>query len=241
MTRSFRAVALVLGLLAPSLGLAPAVGLAAESGTFAFTIAGIRAGTLTMSFDEQGTDYTAKARIDTAGVVGMFADFFFDGTSTGTLGGGGKVIPATYAATSKSPRALRHSKITWKGGVPVSVSVNPPRSSAPDPATQGGTLDPVSAGFRLFRTGPADSLCNTTVDTFDGSRRSRLKLGAPKDAGGRLVCEGSFARIEGEAHSMADLREFPFKLVFGPAADGLYQLDRIEAPTNFGRAVIARE
>lgn len=241
MTRILRAAALFIGLVAPALGSASSAARAAESGAFAFTIAGIRAGTLTMSFDEQGTDYTAKARIDTAGIVGMFADFFFDGSATGAIAGGGKVVPETYASTSKSPRALRHSKILWKGGVPVSVSVNPPRSTAPDPAAQGGTLDPVSAGLKLFRTGPADLLCNTTVDVFDGSRRSRLKLDTPKVVDKSLVCEGTFARIEGEAHSMAERREFPFKLVFSPASGDLYQLERIEAPTNFGRAVIARQ
>jgi len=39
---------------------------------------------------------------------------------------------------------------------------------------------------------------------------------------------------------MADLREFPFRLVFLPSDGGLYRLERIEAPTNFGQAVLAR-
>jgi len=78
-------------------------------------------------------------------------------------------------------------------------------------------------------------------DVFDGSRRSRLKLGKPVPEGAGLACAGTFARIEGEAHSMADLQEFPFRLVFESAGDGRYRLDRIEAPTNFGQAVIARQ
>ena len=83
--------------------------------------------------------------------------------------------------------------------------------------------------------------CDTTVDVFDGSRRSRLRLAKPAPDGEALVCAGTFARIEGEAHSMADLREFPFRLVFVPNGGGLYQLDRIEAPTNFGQAVLSRQ
>jgi hypothetical protein len=213
---------------------------AAEQASFAFSVAGIRVGALSMASEQSGSAYSATSRIDTAGLAGMF-DFFFDGKATGRVAGDGTVVPGDYAATSKSPRALRQTRIGWERGVPVSVSVEPPRQSAPEPAKQGGTLDPVSAGFRLFRTAPADAVCGTTVDVFDGSRRSRLKLDDPARDGDALVCAGTFARIEGEAHSMADLREFPFKLVFVPNGGGLYRLERIEAPTNFGQAVLSRQ
>jgi uncharacterized protein DUF3108 len=231
---------LLLAALACSLALA-AVPAPAEEAQFDFSIAGIRVGALTMSSERAGGGYTAASRIDTAGIVGVLADFFFDGQASGTLAGDGRVVPSRYTATSKSPRALRHTRIDWQKGTPVHVSVEPPRDSAPDPADQGGTLDPVSAGFRLLRSAPPDRICATTVDVFDGSRRSRLKLAAPAKSDAGLVCEGTFARIEGEAHSMADLREFPFRLVFVPNGGGLYRLERIEAPTNFGQAVLTRQ
>jgi hypothetical protein len=212
----------------------------AEEASFDFSIAGIRVGALTLSSEQAGRGYTAASRIDTAGVVGLLADFFFDGQSSGTVAGDGRVVPSTYTATSKSPRALRHTRIDWQNGKPVHVSVEPPRSSAPDPAEQGGTLDPVSAGFRLFRAAPPGRICATTVDVFDGSRRSRLRLAAPAKSDAGLVCEGTFARIEGEAHNIADMREFPFRLVFAVNGDGLAELRRIEAPTNFGQAVLSR-
>lgn len=230
MLRLIRPLAVLLALAAPA---------AAEHATFAFSVAGIKVGTLTMASEQNGGRYEATSRIDTAGLAGMF-DFFFDGTATGEVRGG-RVQPSQYTATSKSPRALRRTSIGWEAGVPVRVSVEPPRKSAPEPAKQGGTLDPVSAGFRLFSTAPADAICDVTVDVFDGSRRSRLKLAKPAEADGALACAGTFARIEGEAHSMADLREFPFRLVFVPAGGGQYQLDRIEAPTNFGNAVLSRQ
>ena len=212
---------------------------AADQASFSFSIAGIKVGAMTMVSEQSGSRYSATSKIDTAGLAGMF-DFFFDGTATGSVDGG-RVVPGKYVATSKSPRALRETSIGWRGGVPVSVSVVPPRESAPDPAKQGGTLDPVSAGFKLFRTAAADEVCATTVDVFDGSRRSRLRVAKPAPEGEALVCAGTFARIEGEAHSMADLREFPFRLVFVPNGGGLYRLERIEAPTNFGQAVLARQ
>ena len=231
MSRLLRLFALGFALLAPGLA-------AAEQASFTFSIAGIKVGTMTMISEQTGSSYNATSKINTAGLAGMF-DFFFDGTASGSIAGG-RAVPTKYVATSKSMRALRNTSIGWRGGVPVSVSVEPPRESAPEPAKQGGTLDPVSAGFRLFRTAPADAVCGTTVDVFDGSRRSRLKLDDPARDGDALVCAGTFARIEGEAHSMADLQEFPFRLVFLPSDGGLYRLERIEAPTNFGQAVLAR-
>jgi hypothetical protein len=233
MSRLLRLLVLGSALLAPGFA-------AAEQASFSFSVAGIRVGALTMASEEAGGSYTATSRINTAGLAGMF-DLFFDGTATGRVQGDGTVVPASYVAVSKSPRALRHTKIGWQRGVPVSVSVEPPRESAPEPSEQGGTLDPVSAGFRLFRTAPAEAVCDATVDVFDGSRRSRLRLAKPARDGEALVCAGTFARIEGEAHSMADLREFPFRLVFVSNGGGLYRLERIEAPTNFGQAVLSRQ
>ncbi len=226
-------------LLAAGLALAgPALPAAAES--FDFTIAGIKVGTFTMQNEEADGHYSATSRIDSAGILGIFADFFFHGQSSGSIRADGTVVPARFTAESKSPRALRETLIEWKDGTPVKVSVEPPRKDQPDPATQTGTLDPVSAGVRLFRPVPVAEVCATTVNVFDGSRRSELKVAAPQASGNTVTCEGTFARISGEAHSMADRREFPFRLVFLADSDGLAQLQRIEAPTNYGNAVIAR-
>ena len=221
------------------LALAAAVPARAEQADFDFSIRGIRVGSMRMEAVQDGNRYTARSRIDTAGIVGIFTDFFFDGTAKGTVASGGTLVPARFDATSKSPRAVRTTAIDWKGGVPVTVSVDPPRTTAPDPAKQGGTLDPVSAGFRLLRTVPVAEVCDTTVRVFDGSRLSQLQLAKPVASGDTLTCEGAFARVEGEAHSMTDMRTFPFQLVFGRDG-GNAVLQRIEAPTNYGKAVLTR-
>jgi hypothetical protein len=208
---------------------------------FDFRVTGIKAGELVMGAEASGDSYSAAARIDTAGLVGAFTDFFFDGTSAGTFSGNGSVIPSRYSSTSKSPRALRETRIDFRGGTPVAVSVEPPRGSAPDPANQAGTLDPVSAGFAILRDAPVGPICNTSVDVFDGSRRSRIRLGAPQPAGnGDLVCAGRFTRLEGEAHSLSSDQDYGFKIVFRENGHGLARLQRIETSTNFGPAVLER-
>lgn len=213
---------------------------AAERAVFDFHIAGIRVGELRFDSTRSGADYAASSRIDTAGVLGAFVSFFFEGKATGSVNGTGSVVPATYRADSKSPRGPKHTRIDWSGGVPVKVSIEPPRDSAPDPAGQGGTLDPISAGLALLFDRPVDAVCDATVDVFDGTRRSRLVLGKPEVGSDGIACGGSYARVEGEASSMASAREFPFRLVFRPNGDGKAALMRIETHTDFGKAVLSR-
>ncbi len=227
-------------LLALGFALVAALPARAEEAVFDFSIAGIRVGSMTMVADQDGSRFDAHSRIDTAGLVGIFTDFFFDGRSNGSVATNGRVVPSRYDATSKSPRATRTTAMDWRNGTPVKVSVEPPRSSAPDPAKQNGTLDPVSAGFRLLRRMPAGDVCDTTIRVFDGSRLSQLELAKPVASGDKLTCAGKFARIEGEAQSMTDLRTFPFELVFRTDRNGNAELLRVEAPTNYGKAVMNR-
>jgi hypothetical protein len=232
MIRTCAGLALALGLVTGPAG--------AEDAQFDFYIAGIRVGELSFDSERSGRSYSAASRIQTAGVLGAVVNFFFDGQSTGSVSGNGTVVPATYRADTKSPRGPKRTEIDWKGGVPVDVSVVPPRESMPDPAKQGGTLDPISAGLALLFDRPADRLCNASVDVFDGSRRARLVLGKPQAAGGEVTCGGTYARVQGEASSLASAREFPFRLVFQANGDGSAALQRIETSTDFGRAVLER-
>jgi hypothetical protein len=232
-----RAGLLLTPLLAVALAAGPA---AAERAQFDFSIAGIRVGKMTFQSERSGANYAAASRIDAAGVLGALVTFFFDGRSTGSVSGNGTVVPATYRADSKSPRGPKRTEIDWKGGVPVKVSVEPPRDSPPDPANQGGTLDPISAGLALLFDRTASDVCNATVDVFDGSRLSRLALGAPETTAGEIACGGTYARLEGEASSMSSAREFPFRLVFHANGDGSAALMRIETSTDFGKAVLER-
>lgn len=207
---------------------------------FDFYLSGIRAGEMQLRASETDGRYDAASEIRAAGVVGAFAKFFYDGEASGRVGVDGAVVPVRFVADSRSPRAERRTEIDWENGTPVSVSVVPPRSSAPDPEAQAGTLDPVSAGFRLLRDAPVEQICDATIDIFDGSRRSRLKLAAPAEKDGELTCAGTFARIEGEAHSGSKRREFPFEVMFRTDADGVARLQRIETSTQFGKAVVER-
>jgi hypothetical protein len=229
------ALALTCALAAAAPGAAGAGG-----AVFDFYVTGIRLGTMTMELEETDGDYEAASRIETAGLAGALADFYFDGQATGSIDGAGRVVPSRFVANSKSPRAARHTEIEFEDGTPISVSVEPPRSSAPDPATQGGTLDPVSAGYAVLRDRQPEQLCDASVEIFDGSRRSRLAVGPPVRGEDGLVCAGTYARLEGEEHSLTSDREFAFELHFRENGEGVAQLERVESPTKFGLAVLER-
>ena len=229
-----------LSALAVALALAaPAARAASEHAVFDLSVSGIRIGQVSLTTETTAGGYRAASRIETAGLVGLVADYFFDGTATGRLRGKA-AVPELYEARSRSPRADRATTVTWKDGTPVSVSVMPPRASAPDPAQQAGTFDPITAGFRLLGRQPAGAVCGTSLDVFDGSRRSRLVLGKPVASGREIRCYGTFARLEGEAHTLSSAREAPFRLVFARAGDDMAEIQRIETTTRFGTAVLQR-
>jgi len=216
------------------------VGGAAEEATFDFYISGIRAGEMTLDIETGDGGYKAASRIEAAGLVGMLVSFYYDGKATGRLNGDGKVVPQRFIANSKSPRAERHTEIDWENGTPTRVSVEPPRKTAPDPAQQGGTLDPISAGVAILRDAAPDEICDASIDVFDGSRRSRLTLSKPVARDNAFICAGSYSRIEGEAHTLSSQREYGFEVVFRRNGSGVAQLERIETRTNFGLAVVER-
>lgn len=211
----------------------------AETAIFDFYVAGIKAGEVTLDLSEAKGAYEARSRIESAGLVGALVTLSYNGSSSGRLTKSGPV-PGFFQAHSITPRTNRRTRIDWKDGVPVSVSVEPARKKAPDPAKQGGTLDPVSAAFAVLRDLPRDQLCDKTLMVFDGSRLSRLRLEPARDNGATFTCEGKYARVEGEAHSLSSQREFPFQLVFSEQADGIGRLRRIETKTNFGLARLER-
>ncbi len=232
---ALRAVTLALALFAGAEARA-----ASEDATFNFYVSGISVGKMSLDTTQTPTTYTAKSRIEAAGVIGMLLTFFYDGQSSGQIKADGTIVPSKFQARSKTPRTDRTSSIDWKNGAPVNVSVIPPRKTSPDPAKQAGTLDPISAGFAILRDRPRDELCDKTLMVYDGSRLSRLRLDPETDAGDTITCVGNYARIEGEAHTLSNQREFPFTLVFSKQPDGMGRLEKIQTDTGFGRAVLER-
>jgi hypothetical protein len=228
-----------------AIGLAAAGAATSSEGartTYDLSVSGVHVGTVTLRAEQHEGRYVAASEIKPSALVSVMTSYAYDGSASGTVDPDGKVTPLRFTADSSSPRAKRRTEIEWRDdGAPIRVSVEPPRRRPADPARVVGALDPVSAGFALLRDSPPDRICATSVEVFDGSRRSRLSLAEPRPAeGGGYACDGLYARLEGEAHSLSAASEYPFRLVFSPKGEGMVQLERIEARTRFGPAVVAR-
>jgi hypothetical protein len=213
----------------------------AYNAEFDFRIAGIRAGVMGLTATQDGGSYRAEATVRPVGVVNVFSDFSFDGRAEGNVAADGTLVPDQFRSHSISPRDERETRIDWESGTPIFVSVVPPRSTAPDPAAQGGTLDPVSASLALFRDTPVAEVCRKSVDVFDGSRRSRISLGNPHVEGGDIICDGRYQRLEGEEQTFNTSSSYGFRMVFREDGDGMAQLQRVETRTQFGPASLVRK
>ncbi len=217
----------------------PAARAASLSANYDFYVSGIKVGTVSLATEESASSYSARAKVGTAGLLGAFLSFTYDGTAQGALGRGGPV-PSLFTATSVTSGKKKTARIDWTNGAPAKVTVNPPRDVKFDPANLKGSLDPVSAAFAVLRDGPAERMCSKKIDLFDGSRRSRLTVGPRRAEAGGFSCAGSYARLEGEAQSLTPEGETAFTIRFATQSDGTARVRRIETGTSFGTAALER-
>lgn len=210
---------------------------------FDVQIRGFNAGVLRMSTVRNAGSYAASARFDTAGIVGLFRPLRFDAGVEGRIRGA-TLAPLRYREDVQTHRREGRREIAFDGGVPRVVLEEPAREAAPwhlDPATQRGTIDPMTALVRVMAATAAGAACRLDLTMFDGRRRSQLVLGAPQAEGEGLACAGELRRIAGYSDSeMAEARSFPFRVVYAPDADGLLQVLQVEARTNYGMARLVR-
>jgi hypothetical protein len=244
-TRHARPARLVAGALAVAAGLAAAAATAsipAGSGTqrvFDVHVGGIRAGELILSGERNGAAYVAGSTIRATGIAGALTRYRYEGTSTGRLGGDGAIVPQRHVASSSTARSGRTTDMVFENGNPARVSTDPPRRRQANPARHAGTIDPVSAAFAILINPSAERLCNRRIELFDGHRRSQLLVGqAEPDGNGRVSCNGSYARLSGASLAVNADDEWGFRLVYRVRNSGAVEVERIEAPTSYGLAVV---
>lgn len=217
---------------------------AQEPVVFDLTIRGIEAATLSFTGKVEGTRYAVSGRLQSAGLVGMLRTIRYEGSSRGSVRNG-RFTPSQYVEKADTGRRKSVAEMRYSRGVPQIKSYDPPREADQgglDPATQGGTVDPLTAMFAVLRDVPQGGECNLSLTLFDGERRSQVQLGAPvpgKDGG--LTCPGEYRRLEGFSdRDMAEKTRFPFTLALSAPEGGMRQTTEVRMETLFGRAVMTR-
>jgi hypothetical protein len=213
-----------------------------HTGTFDVRLAGIPAGVVSFSAVEDGRQYSAAARAQSSGLVALVRDVSYDARASGRITGRG-FVPTRYQESANTGERVSRAVMEFVRGVPQVKSYDPPqerRANDVDPATQGGTVDPMTAIYALLRDVPRDQVCTLSVPIFDGRRASRVTTSGPRADGERIRCEGEYRRVAGFSdRQMREKTRFPFSITYAPAGDR-YHVERIAIDTLYGRATLDR-
>ena len=225
-----------------SLSAATAGAQTTHTGTFDLRLSGVRAGVVSFSAVEDGRQYSAAVRAQSSGLVSLVRNLAYDARATGRITPHG-FVPTRYQESADTGERVSRAVMEYVSGVPQVKAYDPPqerRARDVDPATQGGTLDPMTAIFALLRDVPRAEVCTLDVPVFDGRRASRVSTRGPKQDGDRIVCEGEYRRVAGfSGRQMREKTRFPFSITYAPAGDR-YRVERIAIDTLYGRATLDR-
>ncbi len=221
----------------------PALADQQDAAVFDISIRGVSAATLSISGAVNGKSYAASGVLKSSGILGMLKRIRYDASVSGTLTKG-RFTPARYVEKANTGKRQSEAVMAYRRGVPQVKSYMPPRPPAKgdiDPATQGGTVDPLTALYAVLRDVPMAEACNLKVFLFDGRRRSQVVLRAPKAEGGTVTCKGEYRRLEGfSAKDMAEKSRFPFGLTYSSAGDGMVRVTEISLDTLYGKGRMIR-
>lgn len=215
-----------------------------DSAVFDLTIRGITAGTLSVSGAISGDQYVVSGVLKSGGLLAFVRKVRYEARSEGTVADG-RFTPARYAEDADTGKRQSKAVMAYIDGVPQVTTYDPPRDPRPtdvDPATQDGTIDPLTAIYATLRDVPEAEACNSQRLLFDGRRRSQVTLGAPEASGkGVVSCAGEYRRLAGfSEREMAEKVSFPFRLIYDPIGDGRLRVREIVMDTLYGKGRLKR-
>lgn len=215
-----------------------------DNAVFDLTLRGLYTGTLSVAGAIEGKSYAASGMLKSGGLVALVRKVRYDARARGSLSKG-RFTPARYEEDADTGKRQSQSVMDYRAGVPqvkVYTTPKPPRPGDVDPATQGGTVDPLTAAYAALRDVAPAEACRLKLVLFDGRRRSQVVLADPKPASdGGLTCTGEYRRLEGfSAEEMADKSRFPFTLTYAPLPDGRLRVMEISMDTIYGKGRLTR-
>ncbi|MFD1913411.1 DUF3108 domain-containing protein [Halodurantibacterium flavum] len=203
---------------------------------------GLRAGAFAFSAAERDADYAVTGRLESTGLVGAIRKVRYDAQVTGRRAAD-RFVPASYQESSDNGRRQVESRMNFQAGVPQVMSYSPPREPSErdvDPATQAGTVDPLTALYAVLRDVPVAEACQARLAIFDGRRRSEVAVGNAQANGNRITCNGEYRRVAGYSErDMAERRVFPFNMTYVVDGD-IARVTEVTTDSIYGRAVMRR-
>lgn len=227
----------------------PAGGMAAQAdqGTFDLHIRGVTAGVLVFTGKNDGKSYSVAGKLESTGIAAMLRRVRYEAGAAGRIGNG-RWTPARYEEQADTGKRQSQSRLEYRGGIPREM-LKASRAGVPnyvDPATQKGTVDPLTALYALLRAVPPAEACRLKLTMFDGARRSQIALAAAEQGADGVSCAGEYRRIAGFSDKeMAEKTRFAFRVTYGPAEGdpakaGMVQVVQVTMETLYGRASLTR-
>lgn len=214
-----------------------------ETHVYDASLRGIRAATVTLTGQQSASAYSARMAIETTGLGATIRRVRFTAEAQGAVRSG-RYAPSRYSEDADTGKRQSTSILEYRRGVPTVVayrSENDHRPQTVDPATQGGTLDPMTSLWAVMRDASATSACTAAVVTFDGRRRSQTVLSNPQRVGDTVTCTGEYRRLEGFSDKdMAEKARFPFTLSYTAQPDGHLRVTEVAIDTLYGKALLKR-
>jgi hypothetical protein len=204
---------------------------------------GFRIGTLKMSGHQDAGKYSVEARFHTTGLTRLLRDMGFVMTANGRRAGLA-FSPLRYSEEVNTGHRTSSAQMRYVNGVPVlsGGKVSDGESVILDPATQGGTIDPLTALFLVLRQQPSESLCRIDQPMFDGARRSQIRLKGKTTRGDTVTCGGYFQRVAGySADDLANRRKVAFQVTYQSGPNGLMQAQDVRLQTSYGQVALTRQ
>ncbi len=179
---------------------------------YAVSLIGLPLGTASVIGTVGPASYRLEANGKLTGLAGVIVNSKGAATSTGSLAGG-RVNPATFAATAATSNYLLTIRMAMAGGTAEKIEITPPYPQRPDrvaltDADRRGIVDPLSS-FVMPVPGTGDlvgpAACNRTLPMFDGGVRFDITLAytgirqvkGPGYTGPVAVCSARYRPIAG--------------------------------------------
>ena len=216
---------------------------AEETTEYSLKIRGFSVGLVQMTSQSDARSYRVSALIRNTGLSRIFRQFSYNGAANGRQNDG-QLHPDRYQEVADTGRRSSEALIVYDKGVPRVISYTSPKPAGPDspaPATQGGTVDPLTAIYGLLRAVPRDRACQLDVFIFDGKRRSRIAMHVEGSRDGLPTCAGRYERLEGfTPQEVSRHTHFDFVLTYGDAGDDMLRVENVSFNSFYGIASIDR-
>ncbi|MFX0544087.1 DUF3108 domain-containing protein [Roseovarius sp. S1116L3] len=205
---------------------------------------GLPVGKMRFAAREEAGAYAVTGVFDTSG-IGRIVEAGFRLSAQGR-DRQGRLTPQAYDERIDTGSRQSTASLRYKGGVPritggsvaAEVAQDP---GALDPATQGGTVDPMTALWGVLRDRPLQGLCSYDVTIFDGQRRARLAMTGRRDGAGQVICTGAYTRLAGfSASEMKRQSIYPFAVTYTPTGT-LMRAQALTVKSAYGTAEMTRD